>query len=145
MSTEYFVQEGALSLHGFVDASINTLVYPTPDGSIRLDVTRVPGVPGPLARAVDGVLTRERRELASFAAEPSVQRAVDGVDALETVVTFERDGAPAIARRVHFFAGTALMTIGVSGPVAARQAIDSLYERASSTVRFEPDFRPKYS
>jgi hypothetical protein len=142
---EYLIHEGALTLPGFVDASVNSLVFDSPSGPIRVDVTRQPMTVRALDPAVAALLLRERRELPSYRSELAIPHTVDGSPAVQTRVAFERDGAAMVARRVHFAAGAALMTIGVSGPVAAREAVDELFEHLLATVRFEAAFRADHA
>lgn len=141
-ATEYFIHEGALTLAGFVDASANSLVYERPEGEVRVDVTRAPGSRAPLSRLVEAELTRERRELPSFAAELPIAHMVGQTRAMETFVTFTRNGEARTTRRLHLLAGSTSMTVGVSGPSAAREAIDALFDRIKSTLTLEPAFRP---
>ncbi len=133
--SDYFIQEGAVALAGFVDTSVNTLVYAKEGGELRVDVTRTPCPSTPLLRAVDAALTTERRELPRYVAEALVERSVDGVSALESRVTFQRDEEPILTRRVHLLVGGTLITVGVTGPCAETAAVDQLFERVSSTIK----------
>ncbi len=131
----YSIHEGEFELPaGLRDASVNTLEYPRQPSPIRLFVSRMPAGGRALPDLVEERIVEQRRRVAGYALASRSERRVGEVPAAEVRSAF-REGTVAMLQRVlHLVTRDRFVTLGVSGPEALAEEIDSMFEKAASTV-----------
>jgi hypothetical protein len=138
--TPYDFHEGQFRISGPVlDATVNSLIYKTPRGPVRLFVARFPRTGGTLDAFVDERTTQQRRRLMSFRIEAQAERVADGERCLEVTTSHVEDGLEVVQRQASFFARERALMVGASGPAEARGEIDALFEHAVGRLSIRRD------
>ena len=129
------MQEGVFDLPtGYVDATINTLVFRRPNGDLSLVVSRSPTQKKTLPALTTERLREQSRRLPHFELGRDEGRTLSGREARDITVRYF-DGQQAVQQRsVSFLADGVLLVVVVSGPTRAEADIDSLFEKTLATL-----------
>lgn len=132
---EYRTQEAYFELPpGWLDASINTLEYPRPEGKLRLIVTRIPSGKDTLAKLVDDRLVEQRRRLPFFELIERQEKTISNTACSEIAIGFRDGETPMLQRAVSFLIGSRLVVFAAMGKRAQEAEVTALLGRALDSL-----------
>jgi len=133
--SDYELDEGVFDLpDNYTDGTMNALVYARPDGDQRVFVSRFGSQKRSLPDLVSQRLVDMRRRLPAFTLLEQADVVVDEQRATD-VSTRYQDGEVTIYQRwLCLIVGARFVTLGVTGPAAAKDELDRIFDGAASTL-----------
>ncbi|AKT42212.1 DcrB-related protein [Chondromyces crocatus] len=118
----------------WLDRSVTSLEYSSPEGVTRVVVQREPTEQRTLKDLHTARLVDLRRRLAAFELILEEEVLVAGRAAVELGMRYRDEDAHLYQHAVTLIVGEKLVTVGVLGPVKAGEHIDALFQRLRATI-----------
>lgn len=132
---EYRTQEAYFELpSGWVDASVNTLEYARPEGTLRLVVTRVPRGKDKLDKLVEDRLVEQRRRLPFFEVKGRQDKTISNTPCAEILIGYRDGDTSMLQRTVSFVIGSRFVVFAAVGRLDQEVEVTALLDRALDSL-----------